>query len=86
MIFVTLTGLSLAQNEKKTLKLKVPELNCKMCSFNVEQSLRKLKGINKYELNLDYETVTVQFDENKISAKEIIDALKKIGYDPYEIK
>lgn len=54
---------------------------CKMCKKRIERDLSLTKGVEKAELNLDDKVVTVAFNPKKTSAKDIQNAISKIGYD-----
>lgn len=85
LLFFLLTGHLFAQkSELKIGKIKVNELKCKMCAVSIELAVKKLKGIEKYEANIDDEIVIVKYNPKDISLSEIISAIKKIGYEAEE--
>ncbi len=64
----------------KTEKFRVTGMTCAACQANVEKVARKLDGTQKAEVNLLAEQLTVTFDENKLTADDIINAVNNIGY------
>lgn len=86
LIFFSTTNLFSQETQLKKAVIKVNELNCKMCAVSVERELRKIKGIKRYDISLDNETVTVRFDAKEVSVEDIIKAIEKTGYDAEEIK
>lgn len=64
----------------KTEKLRVTGMTCAACQANVEKVTRKLNGVDKSEVNLLAEQLTVVFDENKLTTDDIINAVNSIGY------
>jgi len=64
---------------KKT-KFVVQGMTCSSCSSHVERAVKKLQGIQSVNVNLLLNSMIVEFDENKISEKEIIEAVKNAGY------
>lgn len=61
-------------------KFCVTGMTCSACSAHVEKSVNKLEAVDKASVNLLTETMQVSFDENRISEKEIIEAVEKAGY------
>ncbi len=61
-------------------KFCVTGMTCSACSAHVEKSVNKLDAVDKASVNLLTETMQVSFDENRISEKEIIEAVEKAGY------
>lgn len=61
-------------------KFCVTGMTCSACSAHVEKSVNKLDAVEKASVNLLTETMQVVYDENRISEKEIIDAVVKAGY------
>ena len=64
----------------KSQKFKISGMTCAACQANVEKAVKKLDGIEKAEVNLLKEQLTVVFDETKTSENNIIDAVNGIGY------
>jgi sulfite exporter TauE/SafE/copper chaperone CopZ len=65
---------------KKSFKIK--GMHCNSCSTLIENELKgKVKNISVSYAN---EKAEIEFDENKISEKEIKEAIKKIGYNVEE--
>ncbi len=64
----------------KTQKFKITGMTCAACQANVEKAAKKLDGTKSAEVNLLSEQLTVDFDENKISEQDIINAVNSIGY------
>ncbi len=62
------------------LKFKVTGMTCAACQANVEKAALKVTGVNSAKVNLLSEQLTVDFEENKLSAEDIINAVNNIGY------
>lgn len=52
-------------------KYKIGEMTCSACSNRVERGVKKMDGIIDANVNLTTETLTVNFDENKLSEQDI---------------
>lgn len=61
-------------------KFDISGMTCSACSSRVEKTVEKLEGINNLSVNLLTNSMQVEFDENKISESEIINAVEKAGY------
>lgn len=55
-------------------------MTCSACSSRVEKETSKLDGVNQVQVNLLTNSMTVDFDENKISQEDIIKNVSSIGY------
>ena len=60
-------------------RFDVTGMTCSACQANVTRAVEKL-GVNEVNVNLINESMTVDYDDNKINDAEIIDAVEKIGY------
>ncbi|MEN3045105.1 MAG: heavy metal translocating P-type ATPase [Candidatus Hydrothermales bacterium] len=67
-------------NEKK-LKIKIGGMHCPTCAKNIENSLKKLKGINNVNINLLKETATITYDESLIKIENIRKNIEQTGYE-----
>lgn len=61
-------------------KFNVTGMSCSACSSHVEKSVSALKGISAVSVNLLTNSMQVEYDENALSEKQIIAAVKKGGY------
>ncbi len=60
-------------------KLKIEGMHCASCSALLEKKLNKLSGVTA-TVNLPTETATVEYDENKVTYKDINDTVLKCGF------
>lgn len=60
--------------------LKVTGMACAHCASKVCTKAASLAGVTNADVNLDAGVLTVEFDENVITAKEIADAVTSIGF------
>ena len=71
--------LVLAQlNKMKKLKLKV-NMDCSACAVNIDKALSKVDC--ESQSNPALKITKIQYDESKITPEEIIEVIKKTGYD-----
>ncbi|MGN1316593.1 MAG: heavy metal translocating P-type ATPase [Acutalibacteraceae bacterium] len=64
----------------KTCKFNITGMTCAACQANVEKAAKKLDGTQKADVNLLSNTLTVTFDEGKLTEQDYIDAVNSIGY------
>jgi copper ion binding protein len=64
---------------KKTFK--VPDMSCTNCVMKLESLEDTLDGVK--EINASYHKLqmTVEYDETKLTAEQIVAAVKKKGYE-----
>ncbi len=67
--------------EKHELKLRVEDIDCPGCATDMESVLLQLDGILKVNANYAEETMTVSYDSNLISDKEIISTIRRMGFN-----
>jgi sulfite exporter TauE/SafE/copper chaperone CopZ len=65
------------KNMKKTYKIK--GMTCNSCAMLIEKSLKN--KVNSAHASFSKEEVEVDFNEDKVSEKEIIKAIEKAGYE-----
>lgn len=61
-------------------KYKIGGMTCSACSNRVERGVKKMEGMIDANVNLTTETLTVNFDNEKISSKDIEDKVEALGY------
>ncbi len=64
----------------KTCKFNVTGMTCAACQANVTKAAMKLSGTEKADVNLLSNSMTVTFDETKLTEQDFIDAVNNIGY------
>jgi P-type Cu+ transporter len=67
--------------EKKKAELKITGMHCATCAVNIEESLAKVKDVEKAQVNFGTDSAHVEFDPGKVSLREIEKAVKEAGYD-----
>jgi len=55
--------------------------NCGMCKKNIETAAMSVEGVSRAEWDIDRKKVTVAFNEDMITEKEIHIAIAASGYD-----
>ena len=61
-------------------KFDVYGMTCASCQAAVDRAVKKL-GVNEVNVNLINESMSVEYDPNKISDRDIIEAVSKAGYE-----
>ncbi|MBR8700187.1 Copper-exporting P-type ATPase [Fusobacterium sp. DD29] len=61
-------------------------VSCQVCVNKIEKKLAKKPGVASAVVNFSNEHLNIDYDENQISDKEIIETVEKLGYDISEIK
>ncbi len=61
-------------------KFTVTGMTCSACSAGIERTLNKIEGMEKAEVSLMGESMTVEYDEKKVSRERIVKAVEDLGY------
>ncbi|MBT4352901.1 copper-translocating P-type ATPase [archaeon] len=64
---------------KKTT-LDLTGMHCASCSTLINRALDRVDGVEKANVNLTTNKATVEYDDNKVEIKNLIEAVKKKGY------
>ena len=59
---------------------KIEGMTCSACANRVERAVKKLDGIEKASVNFATETLTVDFDKEKLDTEKIEETVVKAGY------
>lgn len=55
-------------------------MSCSACSANIEKTVSSLEGVIEANVNLLKNDMNVEYDQEKITSENIIQAIQKIGY------
>jgi Cu+-exporting ATPase len=61
-------------------KFSITGMTCSACSSGIERAVNRLDGVKNAEVSLMGECMTVEYDNEKISQEEIINAVLILGY------
>jgi Cu+-exporting ATPase len=65
---------------EKKIVLKINGMESQHCVGIIESTLRKIKGVKDFKVNLATRKATVFVDSKKINEKDLIEAIDKAGY------
>ena len=68
-----------AMNESSVLT--VPGISCEHCKKTIEGAVKDLVGVDRVEVDIAGRTVSVDFDQEKISLPAIVAAIDEVGYE-----
>jgi len=60
---------------------KIQGMTCAACVRAVERAVNKVDGIDEVNVNLATEKMVVKYDEEKVSENQIVETVKKAGYE-----
>ncbi len=81
-----------ADQEKCTAKIAVSGMSCsKMCTGAIRGCLKEMNGVKVTDIYFDPERkagdfAKVEFDQNKVTEKEMIAAIEKLNNGQYKVK
>ena len=61
-------------------KFDIQGMSCSACSARIQNTISKLDGVQKAEVNLLTQSMQAEYDESKISSSDIIEQVVKLGY------
>lgn len=67
--------------QEERVEFKVTGMTCAACSSRIDKVLNKTEGITSASVNLTTEIATVNYYPDLISTEEIIERIKKLGYE-----
>lgn len=67
--------------QKATIQLET--LTCPSCMQKIENAVKSLDGVEKESINVSFNSskVKLNFDDEKVSIKDIENAIVKMGYE-----
>ncbi len=66
---------------KEITDITVEGMSCSHCENSVKKAVGALDGVDKVSVDLANKKVTVEFDPEKVTGKQIFDAIEDQGYD-----
>jgi len=60
--------------------LRVTDMHCSNCVMRIEGLEDDLPGVQRVQASYKKQQVEVEFDENKVSAAQIVAAIQQLGY------
>ena len=67
----------------KKERYDIKGMHCSNCSIAIENSINKLEGIKKVDVNPISSQMIVEYDEDKLNSKDIEKNVESIGYEAY---
>ncbi len=64
----------------KKIKLIIEGMHCTTCAMNIDGELEDTEGIKSASTNYAKQETEVEFDENKVDDKKIVEIIKEVGY------
>ena len=61
-------------------KFSVTGMTCSACSSGIERALLRMEGIEKAEVSLMGESMSVEYDETIVTVDTIIQTVQGLGY------
>src|SRR5699024_10211895 len=63
------------------LKIDVSGMTCAACATKIEKRINKMEGVSNASINFALENLSVDYDANQVKPQEMMDAIKKMGYE-----
>ena len=69
------------QKENKTVEISLSTIQCGMCSSKITDSLNKLNGVKKIDVDLEKKVGTVMYNASIVDINAIENTIASLGYD-----
>ena len=80
ILFVSCSIKSNISDSTNLVEISLPTMQCNMCVDNIENSLNKVDGIVRFQVELNDLIVKVKYNTKKISQEKIELAISNVGY------
>ena len=60
--------------------MKLDELSCPSCMTKIEAAVKNTKGVSSVKVLFNASKVKAEFDENQVTADELVQTVEKLGY------
>ncbi len=67
----------------RIISLYIPHIHCSSCIWVLENLNKLLPQVSSSLVNFGEKTVRITFNGNKLSLKDLVNLLSRIGYEPY---
>ncbi len=72
---------------KIKVAVRVDGLSCPFCAYGLEKKLKKIEGVENFQIDIEGGKVAITFKDKKFfDKKEIERVVKEAGFTPREIK
>ena len=61
-------------------KFKISGMSCAACANRIEKGISKMEGVKEANVNFASETLTVSYDDTKVTSLDIEEKVEKLGY------
>jgi len=65
-------------------RIKIIGMHCATCALTIEKTSKKLQGVKDVSVSLAAEEAVIEYDPYKISLKDVVREIRKVGYDVYK--
>ena len=78
--FLFFIAVSIASAAVQTTTFNVENMTCATCPLTIKIALSRLDGVRKVDVDFDQKTVTVLFDDAKVTREAIAEASRNAGF------
>ena len=61
--------------------LSVPEISCGHCKSSIEAAVAQLDGVDRVEVQIEAQTVELEYDGTDTTLTTIVTAIEDVGYE-----
>ena len=75
-----------SQTEASVAEIKLPTVQCGMCTSTVSKALKKVDGVVEVDVDLEKKTARVTYMSERVSVTKLEQAVAKAGYGANDTK
>lgn len=75
--------LDFKEGESEVVRLYIPHIHCSSCIWILENLHKLQPGVSSSQVNFHEKKVRIHYNSDKVSLRELVDLLCRIGYEPY---
>ena len=86
LIALAVSTVCLAKDIQKAVFTTTPQMHCENCEKKIKGNLRFEKGVKKIVTNIEQQTITIEYDADKVTVNQLLKAFSKAGYEARKLK
>ena len=81
LVLVIAVGVSAVAKDIRTVVFKVEQMHCANCEAKVKKNIRFERGVKSLAIDLKKRTVTISYDAEKTTVKQLQEGFRKFSYE-----
>jgi len=74
------TGTTETKSHLEKLRLKIGGMQCSFCVESIRKAYTRMDGVTAADVSLSHEEALIQYDPQKVTARQLQDTMRSLGY------